>query len=525
MLTTVQADASPLDRADCWTAAAVATTTLALYARTLTRGLLIDDSAEFQTMARLFGHTHPTGYEVYTVVAGLAARVPVGDPATRVTVWSAVAASLTVAIVYFIVRQLNAGRVGAVVGALSLGVGTTFWSQAVIAEVYSTGLLLAAVIVGSLLRWDATGSARWLFVAGVAGSSSLGVHFTNGLLVPAVAIFVATSSGRRTAVRPAVGGAFVGLVLALAAFVAIDIVDPPSQYFAAVIEPAASAWDLEASGIDGVLERLEFDWTARQFQNQMFSDPAALIPERWSGLRSTINDDVSIVGLVLALVGFSTLLYRSRRIGIFFALSISLQLFYAFNYEIGDLVYVFYLPTFLLVAILLGVGADNLAGHVFRRIPGATNVGALPQHLVVGALGLLALVPVAAPYLADVADGTTPQFEFEGYPTESGTRAIVFATVAELPPDAVVFTDWGLLYTFVYVAHVEEGRDDLRFHETKPADDSEELAESTFEYVAELAATRTVYITEFEAQFRAAGFDLAPARIGPMRMFRVLAPE
>lgn len=514
------ADRVQFGRSDWWTSLGVAATCGVLYGRTLTHGLLIDDSAEFQTMARLFGHTHPTGYEVYTVAAGLAARVPLGDPATRVSAWSAVAACCTVAIVYFIIRQLGAGRIGAVVGALSLAVGTTFWSQAVIAEVYSSGLLLAAVIIGALLRWDETGANCWLVIAGVAGGLSLGVHFTNGLLVPAVVMFIVLSPNRRLGLVPAAGGAVIGTLLAIAAFTAIDLIDPPSQYFDAVVEPAASAWDLEPSSIDGLLERLQFDWTARQFQNQMFSDPVALIPERWTGFRSTILDDFSIAGLLLALVGFVAVSRRSRRVGALFSLSIALQLFYAFNYEIGDLVYVFYLPTFLLVAILLGIGTDVAADLVTRRLPVSFR-GRTQRYVAAITIGAVALFSVVSLHLPHVWSATTPPFAFDGYPTESNSREIVFATIADLPDDAVVFTDWGLLYTFVYVAHVEQGRDDLTFHETKPADDSDELAESTFEYVAEVSTGRPVYLTEFEADFRLAGFELVPVRVGPMRMFRV----
>ncbi len=487
------------------------------YWRTLTHGLLVDDSAEFQTMARLFGHTHPTGYEVYTFVAGVAALVPIGNPATRVTAWSAAAGALTIGLVYLVIRQLGAGVIGAVAGAVSLAVGATFWSQSVIAEVYTTGLLLAAIILGALIRWDTNRDPKWLFIAGVSGGLSLGVHFTNGLFVPAIALFLVLSTRKLDSWKVAIAGAVAGATLAIIAFGIIDLVNPPNQYFDAVIAPSASAWDLEPAQIDGVGERLKFDWTARQFQSQMFSDPGRLMPERWAGFRGSLSEEISLVGLILAGLGAVGLAKRSPRIALLLFLSLLIQLVYAFNYEIGGLVYVFYLPAYLLLALLLGLGLD-LVGQGLSRLPlpakGANQLG-------MTAIGLLAVLPVLQPNLGSLSVASTPVFDFESYPVESDTELIVAATIRDLPENSVVLTDWDLLYTYVYVASVEQGRDDLLFHETQPADDSEMVAESMLSYVASIAEDRPVFVSDYTDQFRVAGFYLAPVRIGPTRMFRV----
>ncbi len=514
------------DGADRAVATILGLASFVAYWRTLAHGLLVDDSAEFQTMARLFGHTHPTGYEVYTFAAGLSARIPIGEVATRVTAWSAVAAALTVVGVFGIVRQLGGGRVGATAGAVSLALGTTFWSQAVIAEVYSTGLLLAVIIIGATLRWDGSGDRRWLVVAGLAGGLSLGVHFTNGLFIPGIGVLlvlgatdrygsIVSIDGLNRVIKPAVFGALCGVLLSLAAFVVVDLVDPPSQYFDAVIGPSSSAWDLQPNEIDGITERIRFDWTARQFRNQMFSDPGRLMPQRWHDVRTEISAEFSIVALVVAVVGAAAVVVRSRRWALFIGLSLVAQLFYAFNYEIGELVYVFYLPAYLLLATLFGTGIDTVGRAASRAVPGPA------AWAISAAVGLVAVAPVAALHSGHVVSGTTPDFDFDGYPSESGTEAIVAATIADLPQDAVVLTDWGLLYTYVYVAHIELERSDLVFHETKPADDSDELAQSLFDYVKTTSTQRPVYISEYEDQFRAAGFELFPARIGPTRMFRI----
>ena len=505
---------NPLDLA---IAAGLALISAIAYWRTLTHGLLVDDSAEFQTMARLFGHTHPTGYEVYTFVAGLAALIPIGNPATRVTAWSAIAGALTVGVVYLTIRQLGAKTIGAVTGSTSLAIGATFWSQSVIAEVYTTGLLLAAIILGAIVRWDTTRERKWLFIAGVAGGLSLGVHFTNGLFLPAIALFLILSCRQWDTWKVAIAGAFAGAALAIVAFGIIDLINPPNQYFEAVIAPSASAWDLEASDVDGVGERIKFDWTARQFQSQMFSDPGRLMPERLADFRGSLSDELSLVGLGLAGLGSVGLLRRSPRTAALILLSLLVQLVYAFNYEIGDLVYVFYLPAYLLLALLLGLGLD-LVGQWLARIPLPVKGN---NQLGTAAIGVLALLPVMQPNLASLSSASTPLFEFESYPVESDTELIIAATIQDLPDNSVVLTDWDLLYTYVYVASVEQGRDDLTFHETQPADDRDVLAESMLSYVASIAEERPVFVSDYSDQFRAAGFYLSPIRIGPTRMFRV----
>ncbi len=509
--------AGPSGRLDLAVTTGLVLVSAIAYWRTLTHGLLVDDSAEFQTMARLFGHTHPTGYEVYTFVAGLAALVPIGNPATRVTAWSAVAGALTIGVVYLTIRQLGTKVVGALAGAVSLAVGATFWSQSVIAEVYTTGLLLAAVILGALLRWDTNRDPKWLFVAGVSGGLSLGVHFTNGLFVPAIALFLVLSSRKWDTWKVAIAGAVAGATLAIIAFGIIDLVNPPNQYFDAVIAPSASAWDLEPAQIDGVGERMKFNWTARQFQSQMFSDPGRLMPERWADFRGSLSEEISLVGLILAGIGAVGLAKRSPRIAILIFLSLLIQLVYAFNYEIGGLVYVFYLPAYLLLALLVGLGLD-LVGQGLSRLP--VPVKGVNQ-LGMAAIGLLAVLPVLQPNLGSLSVASTPAFGFESYPVESNTELIVAATIGDLPENSVVLTDWDLLYTYVYVASVEQGRDDLLFHETQPADDSEMVAESMLSYVASIAEDRPVFVSDYTDQFRAAGFYLAPVRIGPTRMFRV----
>src|SRR6185436_2656693 len=80
---------------------------LTLYVRTLAPGLLLGDSAEFQTLAYTLGMTHATGYPVYLLLAHAFTLLPLGDLASRVSLFSAVSASVALALVYLNVRLLG----------------------------------------------------------------------------------------------------------------------------------------------------------------------------------------------------------------------------------------------------------------------------------------------------------------------------------------------------------------------------------------------------------------------------------
>jgi hypothetical protein len=74
-------------------------TAFALYVRTLTPGVLDGDSGEWQYMANILGVPHSTGYPTYILLAKLVTLVPIGNPAWRVNLFSAICATLTIPVV------------------------------------------------------------------------------------------------------------------------------------------------------------------------------------------------------------------------------------------------------------------------------------------------------------------------------------------------------------------------------------------------------------------------------------------
>ena len=176
--------------------AAVAAVTAVLYARTLAPTVLrygeaeTLDAAMLQAGVSVLGIGHPTGYPTYMMLTHLFTYLPVGDPAYRVNLASAVYGAAAVSVVYLAGWRLSRSAMAAAAGALAFGLSGTFWSQAVIAEVYTLEALLVVLVILVLLLWRDRRDDRYLLLCALLVGLSLTHHLTSVLLVPAALAFV-----------------------------------------------------------------------------------------------------------------------------------------------------------------------------------------------------------------------------------------------------------------------------------------------------------------------------------------------
>jgi len=516
---------SSLDRYDAWLAGLVGFLALTLYIRTLTPGLLPGDSGEFQTLAFLLGDTHPTGYPVYLALAKLLTLLPFRDIAWRVNLFSALMAALAAAGFYIAARLLVRYRALALAGASLLIIAPTFWSQAVIAEVYAPGAAFLIAILGLLLWWDQHDAGWALFAAGTLGGLSLGVHMSVALIAPAVLLFLALHwrRGWRMWGR-ALAGAVAGLALTLTLFWLIDRHNPAANYFHAVILPSISAWGMTPADLASPWQRLWFGWSAQQFrpfmfQTEVFGEQAELF---WQGLPA----EIGAVTSWLALAGGVWLLWRRTRTGLLLISALALQLLFIFTYAIWDL-YVFFIPAHILILLLAVAGlaamVEGIEWLAARILSGKSAVWPGRAASMALALLMLGLViwPLFEPNKEAVLAGNTP-FDFDEYPTyDPQLLPLAQSTIDALPPDAILFTDWDMLWPYAYTAHILENRTDLTFHETYPRDDRPELVDSVILYIRQQIDQHPVFFSERETKLQQAGFRLRIVRIGPQRLFSV----
>lgn len=127
-----------------------------LYARRSAPGIMsfFNDSLEFQVVVPVFGIAHPTGYPLYTLLAGLWTHLlPIGTWAGRVNLFSSLAAAVTVGLIAQLASRLTTTRDGApnlwagAAAALVFGLAPIWGSQAILAEVYALHNLFVAAIL------------------------------------------------------------------------------------------------------------------------------------------------------------------------------------------------------------------------------------------------------------------------------------------------------------------------------------------------------------------------------------------
>ncbi len=503
---------------------------MGLFGRTITPGLLPGDGGEFQTLAYLLGSTHPTGYPVFLALARLFTLLPLGEFAYRVNLFSAVMGALTVSGVYLCGRLLSGYRAAAAAGALALAVSATFWSQSLIAEVYTAGAAFFVFILLMLLLWDKSGDKWALFAAGLLGGLSLGVHMSVALLAPAVLLFLLLHWNRGWPMwKSALSGALSGLALTVLIFLLIEWNDPTASYFNAVIEPSRSAWGYEASQIDDPLEHLLFGWQGRQFQHLMFTNSGEVMTQLAADYWANLGQEFTLPLILLAGAGAIWLMLRRTAAAALLLGALLIQLLYFFNYDIWDL-YVFYIPSYVLLALfaVAGLGAlIELTARVVSKIAGGRTVNNGALDLL---LALLILAFAVWPILQPRQEGVMNRkvdFEFAEYPQyDSHLQQIAAATVAGFPQNALVFTDWDMMWPYYYAAYLESDRVDLAFFETYPADDQDAPADSLVEFVITNLDKHPIFFEERIAELEEMEqISMGPRRIGPTRFFSVIEIE
>ncbi len=108
-----------------------------IYALTAPHAVTLEDSGEFIMTSYYWGVSHPPGYPLYTLLGKLFSYLPFSTVAYRIHLISALFASLSCVMVYLCGLKILNHRYVAVGAALVYGFSLTFWSQAVVAEVYA----------------------------------------------------------------------------------------------------------------------------------------------------------------------------------------------------------------------------------------------------------------------------------------------------------------------------------------------------------------------------------------------------
>lgn len=449
----------------------VALVALLTYGRTLAPDILYGDSGEFQVLAHTLGLAHTTGYSTYLLVAHLFDYLPLGTLAWRINLLSALFATGTICLLFLLVRRMTGALWPALLSGFALLISHTFWSQAIIAEVYTAGTFFWMLIMWLLFRWVDTGCSRpqLLFWAAACTALGLGFHLYVILIGPAAVLFVILTLYREKKLAlapllPAVWGTLSGLALYLLSFWLIDRIDSPTGYPHLMIFPSRSAFGLTEADFATFWQRLYLNLSAPQWQSVMFPGGLGFMLERfglyWGRL---LRFEFSLLITLGSFWGGYRLYQRSRADFWLLLVGWLTVVFVIVNYEPGDK-YLFYLPSYLVLLLLAGVGlSDWLTRLTTRWSTGRPLIIAL-LFFFVGQHFWPQTAEALIAGRATFAGNTYP------YPVDdlSAPRASGERMGRGLPADALLLLDWRELYGVHYIATIEEGRDDVRFIEATP---------------------------------------------------------
>ncbi len=326
---------------------------LAAYIATLCPTVYVEGSGELIGAAYYLGTPHPTGYPLFVLGARMiASLLPWGSPALQINFASALFGASGCAALAWLLCSRGIQPLVAGAAALCLAFSHTYWSQAIIAEVYGLSMALWILALGWGLRAGEQHSLRALLMACWCMGLGLTAHLNQILLMPGLLVFLAWRwPGLLVRGRYLLGG----MASAAAAYSLVLYLPLRNG-----IGPGFHWGDL------GTAHALWDHLTGATYRSSFFSLPVegmVLNAQRWA---NHVAHEWHVLVLPIALWGAFVAWRRDRSLFVLTSGGLLANLIVALNYHrdpngIG----VFFLVSYVCLALWLGVGLDDMA----RRVP------------------------------------------------------------------------------------------------------------------------------------------------------------
>jgi hypothetical protein len=327
-------------------ACVVATTAFWAYTRTLLPGVDLGDTGGLQAAAVWRETSAREAYPLYYALAELFAGVlGAADPARGLNLFSAVCGGAATGLLTYITGRLVRSAPAGAAAGLMLAFSHTFWTQAIIAEVYTLHLTMVSICLAALAAYARRPTNRQLTIVLAAYALSFGNHHSMILFLIPFAVFVLYAHPRpRELFRPGIAG----LALLAAAGGASVYAGNFLSVWGSI--DAAPSW----------IERLAafwFDTTKADWRETMILGiPRGRLSDRVAMWWWDAGQQFGVAGLALAAIGTLRLWFSARPWAVLVILSYAICTAFALGYNVGD-AHVFFLPGHLLTAFAIGAAA------------------------------------------------------------------------------------------------------------------------------------------------------------------------
>lgn len=354
----------------------------------------LKDAGELTSALWNVGISHPTGFALQQVLAGVARAMPVGCASLRMAWLSVLAAGSVVLFAGLIVASLvrppggsNSTSIPGILAGTALLLADVSWFHTVNVEVYLPSLALAALLVYLALRALAEEDRGSWHLFCLAGGLGLGLHVTvvGVACVGALAVLASKVARTRPAVLPVLRRLlFPGLAFALAG--ALVVLYLPLR---AAVHPVR-VW-ADVSGLEGVWGHLTGRSIRSSFAGTMLDTGGAA----WAHLQLYGSQILEMVGSWLPLVVAGAWALATRRPQAAALLAAWLLMdgaFAVFVNPMGLAEKQTSLLSLLMLALFAGTGAAYVVDSVLK-VRGSYRVVLVPVVLSLTLL-LLVLSPV-----------------------------------------------------------------------------------------------------------------------------------
>ena len=408
--------------------------------RALLPGVAYWDTAEFQTVGPLLGTAHPTGFPTYVLLGWLASVVlqPLGDPAFRMNLLSAICVGVAAAVTTDLVRALTRSIVLGVAAGIGLALTPIAWSIATHADPHALHLALVAVILRLLVGWedrvrdDRPDADRWLVAAAIAFGLSMGNHSLTLLLAIPVGLYVliVLPSILR---RPRLMVLCVGALAVTVALVYLELPLRAGPFRAPLVY-----------GRPDTLDGFRYVVLAEQFRGSL-QDPFGNLAGKFHDL---VDLTVAQFGILAPLipVGFIATVLRRPAYAFLTGTALVITCFFSASYVNADITR-YYLGPILIAWTWLAILAAAVVGWVAERRSGR-GVAALS--------GILALMLIA-PTLSSLG----PTFQGADRSRDRDAAEWLSDALRLIEPDAVVVSWWSYSTPLWYAQLVDGQRPDI----------------------------------------------------------------
>ncbi len=421
---------------------------LALYVLTTSRTVMLEDDGMFLMAGAHLGIGHPPGYPLYVWVCHAFMQLPFGTPAFLGHLSSAVLGALACGFVYWGARVLGVSILPAVAAAWLFGASEHFWSQAIIAEVYTLHALLFFAAYALVLHGIRHRHLAWPWLcAAAAYGLSLANHWPlMGLSTFGLAL-AALPAWRVVAQRlpSMLGIALPCAILPYAWMVWRSRQEPLINFYGPIGSWEEFWFYVSRKAYVGADISAGADWADR------------LAYLQWLG--GELVWQLTLPGFLLAMLGLAVLLHRKQLATFSSGLVIlgcnSLVLLMALNFEYDYFRVAIFRPyplvCFGLLALWLAVGLQFVMNSPFWGRLASRMAAARLRHGVAGAAGLLM-----------VGSSVQAHWEANAHASNDFTERFAAATLDALPPNAVlVATSDGDIFPLGYYSLVEKRRPDV----------------------------------------------------------------